>query len=155
MDQRRFIILFQWLGVVGEKFAPLEQQQELLENHTKIVKLNYSFYWCCWFRSNLILNQWDIVIPSELIQHDMDARPLFPKFVIPVLKRAKIYAQDSLVSWATQTLRNSISGRFGKVENGLVATADKFIADKNLLDELKIDLPDLKAVEMEGAESRK
>ena len=100
---------------------------------------------------NLNLNQWDIVIPSELIQHDMDARPLFPKYVIPILKRAKIFAQDSLVTWATQTLRDSNSGRFGKVENGLVATADKFVADKNLLDELKIDLPELKAVEMEGA----
>ena len=32
------------------------------------------------------LKQWDIVIPYELIQHDMDARPLFKKYEIPALK---------------------------------------------------------------------
>ena len=29
------------------------------------------------------LRQWDIVIAESVIQHDMDARPLFEKFVIP------------------------------------------------------------------------
>ena len=28
------------------------------------------------------LKQWDIIISSKVIQHDMDARPLFPKFVV-------------------------------------------------------------------------
>ena len=31
---------------------------------------------------NRNLKQWDIVIASKLIQHDMDARPLFDKYVI-------------------------------------------------------------------------
>ena len=30
-----------------------------------------------------VINQWDVVIPEKLIQHDMDATPLFPKYVIP------------------------------------------------------------------------
>ena len=29
------------------------------------------------------LKQWDIVIADSLIQHDMDARPIYDKFVIP------------------------------------------------------------------------
>ena len=30
------------------------------------------------------LKQWDIIIGSQLMQHDMDARPLFEKFVLPL-----------------------------------------------------------------------
>ena len=36
------------------------------------------------------LNQWDIVIANSFVQHDMDARPLFNKFVIPNLNLDKI-----------------------------------------------------------------
>ena len=31
------------------------------------------------------LNQWDIVLADSLVQHDMDARPMFEKFEIPSL----------------------------------------------------------------------
>ena len=34
---------------------------------------------------NSKLKQWDIVVAYELIQHDMDARPLFKKYEIPAL----------------------------------------------------------------------
>ncbi len=144
-----YFVSVAWSG--WGKVCAARAATRLIGNSYKDSKINFLLFTGVAGAGNVNFNQWDIIIPSELIQHDMDARPLFPKYVIPILKRAKIYAQDSLVSWATQTLRNSISGRFGKVENGLVATADKFIADKTLLDELKIDLPDLKAVEMEGA----
>ena len=40
--------------------------------------------------ANKSLSQWDIVIASEVIQHDMDARPIFEKFVLPPLKKAKL-----------------------------------------------------------------
>ena len=40
--------------------------------------------------ANKRLNQWDIVIANEVIQHDMDARPIFDKFVLPPLKKAKL-----------------------------------------------------------------
>ena len=62
----------------------------------------------------------------------MDARPLFPKYVVPILNRAKIYVEEPLVNWATETIRDSKTDKFGKVENGLIATGDKFIADKSI-----------------------
>ena len=101
------------------------------------------------------INQWDIIIPDELVQHDMDARPLFNKNVIPALEKSRINAIQHWVQWATEVLRESISKKeikpFKKVSNGLVATGDKFIADKNAIDNLCKELPGLCAVEMEGA----
>ena len=101
------------------------------------------------------INQWDIVIPTELVQHDMDARPLFKKYVIPALEKSKINPIKDWVDWATKVLRESISRNeikpFLNVFNGLIATGDKFIADKNIIENLSKDLPDICAVEMEGA----
>tara|TARA_B100001250_G_scaffold384439_1_gene379284 strand:- start:803 stop:1576 length:774 start_codon:yes stop_codon:yes gene_type:complete len=101
------------------------------------------------------LKQWDIVLPTELIQHDMDARPLFQKYVIPALNTGRIASIDKWVEWATTALKESVSKNFvehfGTVETGLIATGDRFIADKSLLENLSRELPGLCAVEMEGA----
>ena len=105
--------------------------------------------------ANLSFNQWDIVIPNELIQHDMDARPLYEKHVIPALKKAKIKSSKNWVKWSTAVLKESISKNeirpFLKVKNGLVATGDRFIANKLVIEALSKELPGLSAVEMEGA----
>ena len=105
--------------------------------------------------ANLSFNQWDIVIPNELIQHDMDARPLYEKHVIPALKKAKIKSLKNWVKWSTAVLKESISKNeirpFLKVKNGLVATGDRFIANKSVIEALSKELPGLSAVEMEGA----
>ena len=45
----------------------------------------------------------------------------------------------------------SLCEHFGKVKTGLIATGDRFIAKKSLLDKLARELPGLCAVEMEGA----
>ena len=67
-----------------------------------------------------MLKQWDIVLPTELIQYDMDARSLYPKYVIPALNKAKIASIDKWVEWGPSSLRESISKNliknFGKVE---------------------------------------
>ena len=101
------------------------------------------------------INQWDIVIPTGLVQHDMDSRPLFKKYEIPSLEISTIHPAQDWVCWATKVLRESISRKeikpFHNVFNGLIATGDKFIADKNIIENLSKDLPGLCAVEMEGA----
>ena len=105
--------------------------------------------------ANLSINQWDIVIPNELIQHDMDARPLYDKYVIPALREAKIKSSTSWVKWSTSVLKESIAKNqirpYLKVKNGLVATGDQFIASKIVIENLSKELPGLSAVEMEGA----
>ena len=105
--------------------------------------------------ANSNFKQWDIVIPHELVQHDMDARPLYEKHVIPALKEAKIKSLKNWVNWSTEVLKESISKNeikpFRKVKNGLVATGDRFIASKLVIESLSRELPGLSAVEMEGA----
>ena len=48
---------------------------------------------------NKSLSQWDIVISNEVIQHDMDARPIFEKFVLPPLNKAKLKSDNFLKNW--------------------------------------------------------
>ena len=38
-----------------------------------------------------MLNQWDIVIANNLIQHDMNASPIYPRYVVPSIN--KIYIE--------------------------------------------------------------
>lgn len=101
------------------------------------------------------LNQWDIVVSSELVQHDMDASPIYKKYVIPVLNKKFITSNYELLCWSLKTLKKSSSigllKDFGKVYSGLIATGDKFVNDASLVEELKKDFKDLLGVEMEGA----
>ena len=103
---------------------------------------------------NKSLNQWDIVIANEIIQHDMDARPIFEKFVLPPLNKAKLKSDDFFMNWIFNSLKKSlINGkltRFGNIKKGLIATGDSFISDEGVINRLKDELPDLEAIEMEG-----
>ena len=48
---------------------------------------------------NKKLKQWDIVLSEAIIQHDMDARPLFDKFVIPAIGEKQIKVKESLINY--------------------------------------------------------
>lgn len=101
------------------------------------------------------LQQWDIIISEKVIQHDMDARPLFEKFVVPSIKEKEIYADKTLLEIFHKSLKqiNKIEYlyNFGNIYRGLIATGDMFISDKKKLSKLKKEIPSLLAVEMEGA----
>ena len=102
------------------------------------------------------LRQWDIVIASKLIQYDIDARPFFEKFVIPAISKDHISIDDKLLKWTQSSLENSkkkdLNLRdFGTINIGKIATGDKFISDREYLEEIKLQIPNLLAIEMEGA----
>ena len=101
------------------------------------------------------LKQWDVVLANAVVQHDMDASPLFPRFTLPALNRAQIEPDPSWFQWASTALAQAdqageIDG-FGTPSTGLIATGDRFIGDAAVLDALLEALPGLRAVEMEGA----
>lgn len=94
----------------------------------------------------------DVVIANELLQHDMDARPLFPKFEIPLRNKSKFQANTGLLELLNQAANNySDTNKQFNVHRGLIASGDQFIHDANVLRQLKQELPEMLAVEMEGA----
>ena len=109
----------------------------------------------------------DIVIAENLVQHDMDTRPLFPRFEIPLTGLSK-FASDVklsalLASSASEFLDQDLSTEISseqrevfrlenpQVHRGLIASGDEFIHSAARIRELKQHFPDLLAVEMEGA----
>lgn len=109
----------------------------------------------------------DIVVATELVQHDMDASPLYPRYEVPLLGKARFTADPVLCeqlsaaakAFLTQDLRSrAAAGELElfkidapKVVQGLVASGDKFFASASEVQELRKRLPEVCCVEMEGA----
>ena len=137
------------------KVSSARAATRILANTYKGSKVDTLFFTGVAGSANKDVNQWDIVIPSEVLQHDMDARPLFKQFVIPALNKEKLEASQNLGDWAFNIFDNALrEGKlniFGKLHNGLIATGDKFVSDKFFIKKLNDQLDGLMAVEMEGA----
>ncbi|MEC7248791.1 MAG: 5'-methylthioadenosine/adenosylhomocysteine nucleosidase [Cyanobacteriota bacterium] len=101
------------------------------------------------------LRQWDVVLADAVVQHDMDARPLFPRFTLPALNQDRLQPQQDWFNWAKTALLEAYDAGglegFARPSSGLIATGDRFIGDAAVLQTLRDDLPGLRAVEMEGA----
>ena len=108
----------------------------------------------------------DVVIAKELLQHDMDASPLFSRFEIPLTGKSRFVADQELhedLQKASDQFIQAIQEYFStarikefqlenvQMHSGLIASGDQFINDAQVLKTLKQALPDLLAVEMEGA----
>jgi adenosylhomocysteine nucleosidase len=126
------------------------------------------------------LNIGDIIVGSKFVQHDLDAQPMFAKYQVPPLGiscfhlgldfiREPTYfeADPVLHKAAFQAALNFVSNKINEdipsellkkfniakpgIYQGLIATSDQFIRSSEKMKELQSELPDLKAVEMEGA----
>jgi adenosylhomocysteine nucleosidase len=109
----------------------------------------------------------DIVIAESLIQHDMDSSPLFPRFEVPLTGVSRFPSDKYLSNLLTdaahgfiaedlqqvidETDRENFNINIPKVHQGLLASGDEFINNSTKLTELKNTIPELLAVEMEGA----
>lgn len=98
------------------------------------------------------LNQWDVVVGDALIQHDMDASPIFPKYVIPNINKSFFKPRKEVLEWAFKSFKElENKSCFKKIHGGTIATGDQFISDKENIISLKAKITNLLAVEMEGA----
>jgi adenosylhomocysteine nucleosidase len=113
------------------------------------------------------VNVGDIVIADALVQYDMDASPLFPRFEVPLLGLTQFpsdkHLTDRLASAAGTFLAEDLAGTIDeadraafalstpRIHRGLIASGDEFIDNALRLDRLKFDFSELLAVEMEGA----
>ncbi|QKJ66207.1 5'-methylthioadenosine/adenosylhomocysteine nucleosidase [Deefgea piscis] len=109
----------------------------------------------------------DIVIADQLIQHDMNVSPMLPKFEIPRTGKSRFDSCSDLSTQLRSAAEHFLANEFAEkissesqqqfalnrvnIVNGLIGSGDQFINDMKVLAGLKLELPDLLAVEMEGA----
>ena len=114
----------------------------------------------------------DVVVASTLLQHDMDASPLFPRHVVPLYGTDRFDADEALSTALAEAARAMLVNAdarddadlaldaaelrtFGivtpRVHAGMVVSGDRFVASASEAAALRQRLPDALAVEMEGA----
>lgn len=108
----------------------------------------------------------NVVVASELLQHDMDASPLYPKHEVPMtgtsrfrtdsaLSQALLSAARSVLASPAETLGQEVFAEFNlhtpQVHEGLIVSGDRFVSTSAESQALRVALPDALAVEMEGA----
>lgn len=108
----------------------------------------------------------DIIVAQEFLQHDMDTRPLFPRWQVPgygrpcfacdaplvqALQAAAQHCAENAAAWNEPLL----TGRLPQVHTGLIVSGDQFIVSAAVSQALQCDLLAAGyqplAVEMEGA----
>jgi adenosylhomocysteine nucleosidase len=91
----------------------------------------------------------DVVVASELLQHDMNAEPLFPQYEVPLSGCAKFKTDEYLTSILLDSARHTLPQV--QVHAGLIISGDQFVASACESLRLQQALPEALAVEMEGA----
>ena len=92
----------------------------------------------------------DVVVARSLLQHDMDASPLFPRYEVPLTGRSRFDADPGRVATLAQAARRCLAAPH-RVHEGLIVSGDRFVSSYSESSALRSALPDALAVEMEGA----
>lgn len=108
----------------------------------------------------------DVVVGRNLFQHDMDARPIFPRFEIPLTgitayqtnettRATLLHAASEFLVGGCQEIALDVRSEFGlssrRAQLADIASGDRFVADAATAQELREALPTVACVEMEGA----
>jgi len=112
----------------------------------------------------------DVVVADALVQHDMDASPIFPRFELPGLGCSALHPPEAFTQQVLATVQHVLSpGELAaggaladvhldalglgqpRVHRGLIISGDQFIHSAQACAGLRQALPAALAVEMEGA----
>jgi adenosylhomocysteine nucleosidase len=112
----------------------------------------------------------DVVVADALVQHDMDASPIFPRFELPGLGCSALHPPEAFTQQVLSTVQHVLSpGELAaggaladvhldaldlgqpRVHRGLIISGDQFIHSAQACAGLRQALPAALAVEMEGA----
>ncbi|MDH1292574.1 5'-methylthioadenosine/adenosylhomocysteine nucleosidase [Comamonas terrigena] len=108
----------------------------------------------------------DVVVAQQFLQHDMDVRPLFPRWQVPgyaaptlacdaALSAGLLAAAQACVAQAAAWNEPLLAGSVPRAHAGLVASGDQFIVSAAVSGQITADLQAAGhaplAVEMEGA----
>ncbi len=112
------------------------------------------------------VNVGDVVLARSLVQHDMDASPLFPRHEVPLYGRSRFETDAGLsasLRQAVQAVLANVQQHVGpeavtefalqsvRLHEGLIASGDRFVSTTAECRSLQQALPEALAVEMEGA----
>jgi adenosylhomocysteine nucleosidase len=104
----------------------------------------------------------DIVVASTLLQHDLDASPLFPRYEVPLLGMTHFAADTTLADELAAACERFVADEGAalaeqfrlsgaRVHRGMVISGDRFVSSSEEVGALRAALPEALAVEMEGA----
>lgn len=108
----------------------------------------------------------DVVVADGLVQHDMDASPLFPRHEVPLYGRALFEVDAKLAVQLAQASEHVLADaplhlgprtlaefqlNTPRVHRGLILSGDRFVSTSAESHALRQALPEALAVEMEGA----
>ena len=109
----------------------------------------------------------DIVVGQRLVQHDLDARPMIPRFELPLLNRVYVNSDVRLTGLAVcavsklldrgvvQVMGEKNAKEFSILAPALVlgdiASGDQFVNSAAKRNSILSEFPDIQCVEMEGA----
>jgi adenosylhomocysteine nucleosidase len=109
----------------------------------------------------------DIVVATGLLQHDLDASPIFPRYEVPLLGKsvfqsdpgirarlaaaASRFVSEDLLTFVARDELEFFRLTAPQVVGGLVASGDKFFSSAAEVEALRARLPEVCCVEMEGA----
>lgn len=113
----------------------------------------------------------DVVLADALMQHDMDASPLFPRFELPGKGLSRLPADPAHLAPARTALATALTPAeltrtpqglqagdlaalgldWPRLHEGLIVSGDRFVCTDGECAALRAAVPDALAVEMEGA----
>jgi len=108
----------------------------------------------------------DVVLARSLLQHDMDASPIFPRHEVPGYGCSRFGADPALadaLELACERMLHGLNRQLGadtvaafglqapRLHQGLLLSGDRFVSTSAESQALQRELPDALAVEMEGA----
>jgi adenosylhomocysteine nucleosidase len=109
----------------------------------------------------------DIVVAESLVQHDMDASPLFPRYEVPLTGLTQFPTDRSMAQQLAAAAARFLDDEFTRtidaqersafaldaprLHRGLIGSGDQFVSQREHVHALSKALPGLLAVEMEGA----
>ena len=94
----------------------------------------------------------DVVVADAVLQHDLDASPLFPRFEVPLLGVNRFTSSAPLSNGLARAAERFLAGvGAGRLHRGLIISGDQFVHSASHVRALRDNLPDALAVEMEGA----
>lgn len=93
----------------------------------------------------------DVVVADALLQHDMDASPLFPRHEVPLTGLSRFPVDRAFSDTVARGTAAALAGTGATLHRGLIVSGDRFVATAAESQALRAALPDALAVEMEGA----